>query len=175
VRLSATRENSQLAGSVSEWVEIADLSKKELALSSIFLASEKEALYTMPPQKETLESEKKIEDQQATPMPSQISRRFKRGSQFDYTLFAYNPQPDPNGEIDLTVQTQIFSGSKVVFASPLSKMRVPPEKKDALFVPYAGRVTLDGFEQGNYELRLLVIDRITKTSAKRSLNFVVEP
>jgi hypothetical protein len=36
------------------------------------------------------------------------------------------------------------------------------------------RFSLDKFTPGEYELRLVVIDRNAKTSAKRSINFTVE-
>jgi VWFA-related protein len=173
VRMAAAKENASQSGSVSEWVEIGDLSKKELVLSSIFLAAEGESLNITPPQMEPVEVEKKSDEMQATTIPSQIARRFKRGAKFDYLLFAYNAQSDATGAIDLVVQTQLYSGNKVVYATPLSKMPLPPDKKTAL--PYLARLTLDQFEPGTYELRVLVIDHNTKTSAKRSLNFVVEP
>ena len=35
-------------------------------------------------------------------------------------------------------------------------------------------VQLDAFEPGEYELRLVVIDRNARTSAKRAVNFTVE-
>ncbi|MBS1811549.1 MAG: VWA domain-containing protein [Acidobacteria bacterium] len=174
VRMSAVQENSSQTGNVSEWVEIGDLSKKELVLSSIFLASEHEKLYTGPLQNEPSAAEP-TDDQQATPMPSQISRRFQRGSHFDYTFFAYNAKSDANGETDLVVQTQLYSGTKVILASPLAPLKLSAEKKELSFVPHVARLTLDDFEPGNYELRLLVIDRVAKASATRSLYFVVEP
>ena len=172
IRMTTTRENSSQAGSISEWVEIGDLSKNELVLSSIFVATEGEPLNITPPQTETVATEKKSEESQAAAIPSQVARRFKRGAKVDYVFWAYNPKAAPNGTIDLVVQTQLYSGNKVVYASPLSKMQVPPEKKTA--VPYVARLTLDQFEPGTYELRALVIDHNTKTSARRSLNFVVE-
>jgi VWFA-related protein len=173
VRLAAFREGAKQTGSAFDWVEISDLNKKHLALSSIFLTTEKETNYLqtqMTPQTDTSEAK-----QETAPVPAQVERRFKRGSAFDFSIFAYNPKPDTKGNIDLVVQSQLFSGSKVIYASPLSKMEAPLDAKDANYVPYAARLTLDKFEPGNYELRLLVIDRTTKTSAKRSLNFVVDP
>lgn len=172
VRVTATQEASNQHGSVSEWVEIGDLSKKELRLSSLFLATEREKLFTgLQP---TEPSEKKP-DEQAAPMPAQVSRRFTRGSSFDYTLFAYNPKADAQGAFDLVVQTQLFSGTKVVLSSPLATLRKTAEQKDAPFVPHVARLSLENFAPGNYELRVLVIDRIAQTNATRSLYFVVEP
>ena len=175
VRMVVVKESPRQAGSVSEWVEIADLSKKQLVLSSMFLASEKETVFTALQPNEKVEEEKKIEDQQALPLPSQISHRFKRDTKFDFTIFAYNPKTNATGKIDLAVQTQLYAaGNKLVMATPLTKMDLPAEDKTALFAPYAARLSLDKFAPGAYELRLLVVDRVANTTAKRAINFVVE-
>jgi VWFA-related protein len=175
VRLAVIKEDARQAGSASQWVEISDLSKKQLVLSSIFIASEKESAFTPPPQNEKVEEDKKIEEQQAIPLPAQISRRFPRGSKFDFTIFAYNPKTDANGKIDLAIQTQVYAtGNKLVMATPLAKMELPAEDKTAQFAPYAARLTLDKFAPGTYELRLVVVDRVANTNAKRAINFVIE-
>lgn len=171
VRLGALRDGNKQTGSAFDWVEVSDLSKKQLALSSIFLTTDKETDYLMAQMRPRNPEEK----QETAPIPSQVARRFKVGSAFDFSVFAYNAKTDGKEATDLVVQSQIFSGSKVIYASPLSKMEGIPEPKGANYTPYAARMLLDKFEPGNYELRLLVIDRLAKTSAKRSLNFVVEP
>jgi VWFA-related protein len=175
VRMVVIKESPRQAGSVSEWVEIADLSKKQLTLSSIFLASEKEAMFTAPQPNEKVEDEKKIEDQQALPMPAQISRRFKRESKFDFTIFAYNPKADANGKTDLAIQTQVYAaGNKLMMATPLTKMELAPEDKTMLFAPYAARLSLDKFAPGTYELRLVVVDRVANVTTKRAITFLIE-
>jgi hypothetical protein len=175
VRMVIVKEFPRQAGSSSEWVEIADLSKKQLALSSIFLTAEKETLFTTLAPPEQVEEEKKIEEQEALPLPAQIARRFPRDSKFDFTVFAYNPKLDASGKTDLAIQTQLYAaGNKLVMATPLTKMDVPPDDKTASFAPYAARLTLDKFAPGTYELRLVVVDRGANTSAKRSVNFVIE-
>lgn len=176
VRLAALRAGGKQTGSAFDWVEVSDLNKKQLALSSIFLTTEKETDYLMAQGKsKNANANNSEEKQEAAPVPSQVARRFKRGTSFDFSLFAYNARTDGKGATDLVVQSQLLAGSKVIYASPLSKMEPTPDAKGTTFIPYAARLTLDKFEPGNYELRLLVIDRVTKTNAKRSLNFVVEP
>lgn len=175
VRMVVVKETPRQAGSSSEWIEIADLSKKQLTLSSIFLASDKEAMFTALQSSEKVEEEKKIEDQPALPLPAQISRRFKRNAKFDFTIFAYNPKFDANGKIDLAIQTQVYApGNKLVMATPLTKMDLPAEDKTAPFAPYAARLSLDRFAPGTYELRLIVVDRVANTNAKRKINFLIE-
>ena len=173
VRLAALREGNKQTGSASDWVEVSDIAKKQLVLSSVFLTTEKETNYL------TAQLDRKntptAENQEPAPIPTQIARRFKPGATFDFSIFAYNAKPDSKGATDLVVQSQIFSGSKVIFASPLAKVEQPAEMKGENYAPYAARLSLDKFEPGAYELRMLVIDRVAKVSAKRTLNFVVEP
>ena len=173
VRLAALREGNKQTGSASDWVEVSDVSKKQLVLSSVFLTTEKETNYL------TAQLDRKntpnTETQEPAPIPTQVARRFKPGATFDFSIFAYNAKADSKGAIDLVVQSQIFSGSKVIFASPLAKIESSPEMKGENYSPYAARLSLDKFEPGAYELRMLVIDRVAKVSAKRTLNFVVEP
>jgi VWFA-related protein len=176
VRIAAVKEKPRQQGSAASWVEISDLSKKQLTLSSIFIASEKENIFgTQPPAKQD-QSERTVEDASAAvPKPTQISRHLKTGSSMDFTIFSYNGKQNDKGETDLVIQSQIMSGSRVVFASPLSKINQLPEGKAEAFVPYAARLSLDKFPPGNYELRLVVIDRNVKTTAKRSISFVIDP
>jgi VWFA-related protein len=176
VRVAAIKEKPRQQGSAASWVEISDLSKKQLALSSIFIASEKENLFANEQAPNQNQTERKIEDASAVmDKPTQISKHLKRGSSVDFTIFAYNGKQDSKGELDLVVQSQIMAGSKVVFASPLSKINVLPEHKTEAFAPYAARLSLANLAPGNYELRLLVIDRSIKTTAKRSISFVIDP
>jgi VWFA-related protein len=173
VRLAALREGNKQTGSASDWVEVSDLSKKQLVLSSIFLTTEKETNYLTAQMDRT--KAPTTESQEPAPIPTQVARRFKPGASFDFSIFAYNAKPNSKGETDLVIQSQIFSGSKVIFASPLAKIETLSEVKGENYAPYAARLSLDKFEPGAYELRVLVIDRIAKVSAKRTLNFVVEP
>ncbi len=174
LRLAAIKESTRQAGTASQWFEIPDLSKKTLTLSSIFLVSEREKNSpSMPNEKET--SEKKIEEQPISGKPAQIARRFKRGTSFEYTLFAYNPKADANGAIDVTLQTQIYAAGKLVMATPAGKMKALPDEKTNSFLPYAARLATTNFVPGVYELRVVTVDNIAKITSKRSLNFTIEP
>ncbi len=176
VRIAAVKEKPRQQGSAASWVEISDLSKKQLTLSSIFIATEKENLFGTTSSANQDQAERKVEDASAAvPKPTQISKHLKIGANMDFTVFAYNGKQDSKGELDLVIQSQILSGSKVIFASPLSKINQLPENKTGTFVPYAARLSLDKFPSGNYELRLVVIDRNVKTTAKRAISFVIDP
>lgn len=185
VRLVAREDGATQLGSSSSWLEIPDLSKKQLALSSIFFVTPDEELNTTPVARPLAEgAPNKDADKNAELRAAQIRRRFPRGSQFDFIIFTYNAKLDAKGAPDLVVQAQLYAGSKLVFAAPPKSIlaNMPAGDKqtnsqpqlDLGRIPYLARLSLNGFEPGNYELRLVVIDRLAKTSTRRSINFVVE-
>lgn len=169
VRLGARSASSKDLGSASAWIEIPDLSQPVVALSSIFLSSEKESAETA---KEG--DVRKLEEQAGYTMPAQIGRRFKKGEKFDYTIFAYNLKQNASGAREAVVQTQIYADRKLVMASPLIPMTKPEDVKDASFLSYGARMVTADLEPGTYELRSVVVDRTSKTSVHRSITFTID-
>jgi VWFA-related protein len=165
VRLAVRQEGTARLGSASSWVEITDLSKKQLALSSILLSSQDRIANV------SLWSPQNAAGYQ--PRLTQASRRFKRNTNVDFLVFVYNAKADSQGFTDTVIQAQVFSGSKLVYASPLNRI-APQGEGDVARIAYAARLSLDSFDPGNYELRLVVIDRAAKTTAQRRANFTVE-
>ncbi|HZN10275.1 MAG TPA: VWA domain-containing protein [Blastocatellia bacterium] len=155
-RLAVREEGSTRLGSAAQWVEVSDLAKKQLTLSSVFLTLGARADPGAAP-----------ESQAGRP-----TRRFGRADQLDFLVFAYNARVDKNAA-DLVVQSQVFSGSKLIYAAPLARM-TPDGAGDPQRLGYAARLSLSAFDPGEYELRLMVIDRLAKTTAQRRANFTVE-
>src|SRR5262249_18257260 len=153
-------------GSAAQWVEISDLAKKQLTLSSLMLSPNAEG--GTP----SLTAAQQTGEQMTgyRPRPSEASRRFRRGSSLDFLIFVYNAKVNAQGATDLVIQSQVFSGSKLIYATPLSRI-APDGTPDAQRVPYAARLSLASFDPGDYELRALVIDRTAKTTAHRRINF----
>ncbi len=188
LRLVAIQSGSKEIGSDSQWIEIPNLEKKNLTLSSIFFPAENDL---NPPQTQSEKTDKE-DTQNAKSNGSrtkQVYRRFKRDGSFDFMVFAYNAKPDEKGEMDLAIQTQIYSGNKLILATPLksflssieagvsagvNRQNGQTEQVDYQRLPYLARLQLNAFESGEYELRLVVIDRNAKSSAKRVINFTIE-
>jgi len=160
-RVAIREEGSARMGSASKWVEVPDIGKKQLTLSGALLSAGKEDLTDL-----------QLAQNGYTPQPSSATRRFKKGGAIDFMVFAYNAKVEKNS-VDLVIQSQVYSGSKLVYASPLAKMSVP-QGADLQRIPYAARISLEGFNPGPYELRLVVIDRLTKATASRRVYFTVE-
>jgi VWFA-related protein len=166
-RMAVREEGTARLGSASKWVEVPDIGKKQLALSGILLSSGEES------QTDLLNPQTAVADQNGyAPRPSSATRRFKRGSAVDFLVFAYNAKVEKN-TADLVIQSQVYSGSKLVYASPLAKMNAS-QNADLQRIPYAARISLEGFNSGPYELRLVVIDRLTKATTFRRVYFTVE-
>lgn len=187
VRFVARDDNNKLKGqigSASSWIEVPDLEKKLLTLSSIFFPAGGEDLSlatAVPPQNGN--STGKAKDDSVARHPALVYRRFKRSGSFDFMVFAYNVKRNDKGATDLAVQTQIYAGDKLLLATPLKNFANSVKQPqvsggdiplDPERLPYMARLSLSSFEPGTYELRLLVIDRSAKTSAKRVINFTVE-
>jgi VWFA-related protein len=161
-RVALREEGTARLGSAACWVEIPDLNKKHLALSSIFLSAAED----------DRSSQNADDGKIYQPRPSAAIRRFKRGGKADFLVFVYNAKAD-KGSSDVVIQSQVYSGSKLIYASPLAKVTPAPDG-DLQRLPYAARVSLDGFDAGDYELRLMAIDRLTKATAHRRVSFEVE-
>lgn len=166
-RVAVREEKSGRLGSVTAWVEIADVKTQKLTLSGIMLSEAgKGGLQDLADNTAANPSGS------YTPRPSSASRRFKSGGDVDLLLFVYNAKSEQN-TVDLAIQTQIFSGSKQVFATPLMKIAVAQDS-ELQRIPFAARLPLKALSPGQYELRLMVIDRLTKVTAHRQVNFTVE-
>src|SRR5215475_11324610 len=160
-RVAVREEGSARMGSASKWVEVPDIRKKQLTLSGVLLSAGREDLKDL-----------QLANSVYIPQPSMATRRFKKGGAIDFMVFAYNAKVEKNSA-DLVIQSQVFSGSKLVYASPVAKMTIP-ESADLQRIPYAARVSLEEFNSGPYELRVVVIDRLTKATAFRRVYFTVE-
>lgn len=170
-RIAIREDKTGNLGSAAGWVEIPDLNNKQLTLSGVLLSVGDDGV------KEAQRAASSTAVANANsggyqPRPSSATRRFKNGGSVDFLVFAYNAKVEKN-IADLVIQSQVFAGSKLVYASPPSKMTVAPGA-DWQHIPYAARVSLKDYDPGEYELRLMVIDRLTKATAYRRVNFTVE-
>lgn len=180
VRFVVREDGIRQIGSASSWIEIPGLEKKQLALSSIFFPAALPADMEGAPSGAAVQTAgNKAKEDSVARHPAAVYRRFKRNGNFDFMIFAYNAKPNEKGATDLALQTQIYSGNKLVVATPLKNFQqseavgnqaVPASEG----IPYLARLSLGEFEAGNYELRLVVIDRNAKSSAKRIVGFTIE-
>jgi hypothetical protein len=154
--------NPPLGGATRE-VEIPDLTKGTLTLSSLFLSSSAATSGAAVPQSseggETLRG-------------AQVLRRFKPSDTLYFQLYVYNVTPDDKGATDVILQAQLRSGSKLVAAS--KPQPVTFQQKDGVPLPQSNGMSLEGLGAGKYELRVVVVDHKANVTAFRSTDFTVE-
>lgn len=168
IRIAVREESTGRIGSASSWIEVPDIAKKKLTLSSIILLPGKIAEPLTP-----RTGGDSVPNQAARKRPARVSRRFHRGDHLDFHVEIYNAHLDDRGSGKLSVRKQIFSGSKLINISSFDAVPTT-DTRDGEPIPYAARLSLASFPPGEYELRLEVVDAGSKTTAFRSMNFTVE-
>jgi hypothetical protein len=168
VRLAARQRETGLIGTTSEWIEVPDLSKKQLTLSSIFIR----ALPAADPDDEDQNKEQKKEASPAfSEFTNQAYRLIPEGSQIDLYTVIYNAQLTA-GKPDLVIQTDILRDNTTVYAAPLRSIKDVGE--DTTRIPYGVRLSLKDLKPGKYTLQFTVLDRAAKTEARQKVMIEVE-
>jgi VWFA-related protein len=161
VRLVVREGRSARIGTTSRWVEIPDLGHAGLTLSSLFLLSEADRGAAS---EATAPAAPGLRDVQAR-------RRFLPGQNLYYVVYVYNPALDAAGGADVVLQAQVWSGGKLQGVSPVEPVAVAPREEAPR--PVTGRVTLEGLPSGDYELRVVVVDRKADANALRRVPFTI--
>jgi VWFA-related protein len=164
VRVAARDSVSGRTGSALRWVEIPDIKRGGLVLSSLFLGER-------PPAKAPDAS--KTADPVASNVMMSVERRFSRSSWLRFLVYIYNAQNGAAGKPDVALQVQIFRDNQPVLTAPLSKLN-SEGFTDTLRLPYMAELSLASFPAGSYVLQLTAIDRPAKASASQRVSFVIE-
>ncbi|HEY2961091.1 MAG TPA: VWA domain-containing protein [Pyrinomonadaceae bacterium] len=162
VRAAARDDKSGLAGSVHSWVEIPDLSKKQLTMSSVLLGE-----LTQPQVRNVADTKP------ASPVALSASHRFKRDSTLRFLVFAYNTRVSPvDQKPDVAVQVQVIRDDQPVVTTALRKITTEGVE-DIARLPYAAEIAMSELLPGRYLLQVSVIDRVAKQSTTRQTHFDV--
>ena len=162
VRVAARDDKSGNVGSAHAWIEIPDLAKKQLIMSSLLLGER-------PPSK----MEDVSEDDDVSPVALSASHRFGRNSTMRFLLFAYNTASSPaDKKPDVAVQVQVIRDDQPVITTALRKITTEGVA-DLARLPYAAEIPMHELLPGRYLLRVSIIDRVAKQSTSRETHFDV--
>jgi len=150
-------------GTANKWIEIPDLSKGSLTLSSLLLGERDTSIaVTNTSPADNLAS-----------VPLSVSHRFKRGAFLRYVVFIYNASRATNAQFDVAAQVIVLREGQPVATTTLKKIATD-NVDDSSRLAYAAELPLEGFHSGQYLLRFVVIDRIARTSALQQARFSIE-
>jgi hypothetical protein len=144
------------------WIEVPDLTKKKLAMSSLLLGERTQGVMT------------NVSNQPgANPVALSASHHFKRESTLRFLIFAYNAVPSQEDQKpDVAVQVQVIRDDQPVLTTALRKVTVEG-LTDLERLPYAAEIPLAELAPGRYVLQVTLIDRVSKQSTSRQTHFDV--
>lgn len=152
VRWVAAEAHTARLGGARQWLDVPDLSQKKLALSGVFLSTGTAGGDAL-----------QIAD---------AKRRFKRTDNLYFQVHVYNAARDDKGASDVVLQAQIRSQGKIVAASKPRPAAL--ESKDGVLLPETNGMSLQELAPGDYELRVVVVDRKTDTTLNGKVQLSVE-
>lgn len=162
VRVAARDDKSGRIGSAHSWIEIPDLAKRKLTMSTLLLGERTQAMM------------KNVSNPLGfSPIALSASHRFNRESTLRFLLFAYNTAVSPaDQKPDVAVQVQVIRDNQPVITTALRKIST-----DGVFdlarLPYAAEIPLGELLPGRYLLQVSLIDRVSKQSTTRQTHFDV--
>lgn len=162
VRVAARDDKGGKAGSAQAWIEIPDLTKKKLAMSSLLLGERTQSPLTTVSKSDA-----------ANPVALSASHSFRHESTLRFLLFAYNAMRSPaDQKPDVAVQVQVVRDDQPVLTTALRKLSVDGVA-DLERIPYAAEIPLAELSPGRYILQVSLIDRVSKQSTSRQTHFDV--
>lgn len=134
LRAVVRESESGRLGTMSQYLEVPDLSKKRLTASSVFL-------YAV-----------KLDQANAPPQPLTALRQLPRKQDLRYAAVIYFPKV-ADGKVQLTSQVIVSRGEKVVFLEPEQPMTGPVQDGQIVKI---GQLGLGKAQPGRYVLTLLI-------------------
>lgn len=146
-------------GSAIQWIEIPDLSKKQLALSSLHLNGRQVGGDA---------------DGSAPQIQFSVDRRFPRSTKVDFLGFVYNAaRAGGAGAVDLSVTLRVLRDNKALVSSPARKL-APEAGADLARIPVTGAISLGQLPAGRYELEVSIGDNVARTNAVERIVFEIK-
>ncbi|HWS53178.1 MAG TPA: hypothetical protein VN228_03595, partial [Pyrinomonadaceae bacterium] len=156
VRVATRDDRTGQVGAAVQWIEIPDLAKKQLALSSLHMGGR------------AVGGGKAGEEQ----VQFSVDHRFARSSKVDFIAFIYNAQRAGAGPPDLSAQVKVWRDGRAVVTGPARKLQTDAAA-DAARIPLNGGITLGQLPAGLYELEVIVTDNLAHASATQRAAFEV--
>ncbi len=164
IKVAARDGRGGQVGSASQWIEIPDLMKRQLTLSSLLLGGV------------VVNSAGEGKNAQSPQIQFSVDRRFERSARLNFMLFIYNAAQAKGGRAatGLTAQVQVLSNTGRAIVDTHALPLTLNATEDLMRIPYSGSFPLQALAPGRYLLRINITDSATKSSATQQAAFIVE-
>jgi VWFA-related protein len=158
VKVAARDARAGLVGSAAQWIEIPDLSKHHLALSSLHVGGRVVA---------------GAKPSDAPQVQFSVDHKFQRSARVDFLAFVYNAARAGGGGVELSARVRVLrDGREAVPAQAV--VIAPAATEDSARIPITGALSLGQLPAGLYELEITVNDNVSKASAAQRLSFEIQ-
>jgi VWFA-related protein len=158
VKVAARDARAGVVGSATQWIEIPDLSKRRLALSSLHVGGR-------------VVTGAKPSD--APQVQFSVDHKFQRSARVDFLAFVYNAARAGGGGVELSALVRVLRDGRE--AVPAQSVKIAPAATDdAARIPFTGALSLGQLPAGLYELEITVNDNVSKASAAQRLSFEIQ-
>jgi VWFA-related protein len=168
MRIALRDQSSERLGTANQFIDVPDLTKGLLALSSILLRRDAHGATDAD------RAEGQLSD--SDPATAAALRAFKPGDALSYDYLVFNAKSGGARRADLEVQTRLFRSGKLVYTG---RPMVPELAGDPASgrLQAGGHMTLAaGITPGDYVMQLLVTNKLAKEryrSASQAIDFEV--
>lgn len=152
-------------GSANQFIEIPNIKKNRLTLSSIVLEN-----LTFADWQKLAAGQTDIAP--TDPLSNTALRQFKQGTVLNYAAAIYNPKLDAARKPNLTVQTRVFRDGKLYFEGKPNPIEIGGQT-DLSGIRASGSLSLGtSMPPGEYVLQIVVTDNLAKEKRKIATQFV---
>jgi hypothetical protein len=156
-------------GSSSQFIQVPDLSKKQLALSGLLVsAPNPKAGGDVWPSDVAEGLNQKAQKADLDPQPTAAVRRFARNSEIEYGAWIFNATVNKQTkQPELTTQIELYRNGKRVYQAPARPIKFS-KGGNLQRIACGGRLRItELFPPGDYMLRLIVTDALAKQKYSR--------
>lgn len=159
VRVGAREAKSGQTGTASEWIEIPDLTRRQLTLGTLML---------------DVKEIKKSDKPEDVQIQFSVDSRFARPLQLSFMSFIYNAARGAGGEVNLMTKIEIFDAAgRAIVNTPMRPLDAKGIE-DLARIPFTGALRQQQSQPGTYLLRVTVSDLTAKTTAVEQTIFTIE-
>ncbi|HWX41024.1 MAG TPA: VWA domain-containing protein [Blastocatellia bacterium] len=157
VRIAVRDNTNDAIGTISRYLEVPDLAKGRLAVSSVLLGSVAAG-----------------ETRATSPTPLSATRQIQQKNDLRYAAIVYNAR-DKGGQIEVTTQLLISQNGQVIYKGAEEPVLSGGQGKQLIKV---GQLGLSHVRPGRYTATVVVTDNLADKKARtvsRSMDFTVVP
>lgn len=169
-RLALRDESTEKIGAVSQFIEVPNIGKKDLTLSSIILKN-----YSLADWKKVSAGQGSSDAQNSSVFSDTASRKFNRGTVLNYLYQIYNAKTDVSAASRLQIQTRLFCNGKMLLQSQPVPLNTKPNALNQVEVSDSITLGTD-LQPGDYVLQLMISDTLAdkkKQIASQAIEFEV--